>query len=424
MVARCREIISSSGAKMGHQYRCACGQSAAMLAAKFWPSYPTLKKLEKQEKVLTRNGVLEGDRGKKLSSDFGKRRYLSTPKFPVGTFLKLIAKDVPLWKNPSISTRDTAANFEPFKAPQLLIKKVLQAKSLRLQSVLVDSGPNEWGVICKESYITVREMANKPDYIERACLALNNSLIAPYFLTLTTNIGVYITKASVEDLLSVPLPSGPVDLSNIHSIEELDTAAKKYFPLTAADWQLIEDFLEYTLPDALRKTPGIGRNSTRRNSEQNVPEPDLSAYCDAVLRVIKSTYGSAKSISTTIYSESGGEKLPVRMVTIRLNTPSQRAISFETINADGLFDELKKFYNEQLTRKTRATAGGGGLGFQRVAYLVRSDKSGMISLTFIKPDERRYWLRSLAMRDADQIAMLLLKTTIKKIAYHAALPHA
>ena len=209
----------------------------------------------------------------------------------------------------------------------------------------------------------------------------------------------------------MPLPDKPVALDHITNTEELDDVARKSFSLAAADWQLISDFRQHTLPDALRKTPGAGRKITQRTAEDAKLEP---GYCDTVLRVIKGTFGPGKAVSMTIYSESGKEKLPVRMVTVRLNRAAQEPIAIEMIDADGLFGELKKFYDEQLSRKVRLSSTGGGLGFQRVAYLVRSDNKGGVSLTLIKPDERRYWLRSLAMRDADQIASLLFCAAAKK----------
>ncbi len=379
-------------------------------------SYPTLKKLEKQGVLLTRNGVLEGDKGKLLVNELEdpqERRYLSDPKFPFEGFLRLDARKISKWKSPRIDSKGST-DFEAFKAPQLLIKKILQAKTLRLQSALVESGRDKWGVVCKESYVTVRELSAKPDQIQRAWVALNNSYIAPYFLTLTTNIGVYITKASVDDLLSVPLPKEPVDVEDVSSMERLDEIAKASYSLTTAEWQLIDDFREYTLPDSLRKTPGKGRQPTLRKSERTAVEPELFGYCETVLRAVKATFGESRAASMTIYSENGSARLPVRMVTVHLNKVAQKGVSIEKIDSSALFDELKKFYDEQLTLKTRRSMIDGGLGFQRVAYLVRSDQKGGVSLTLIKPDERRYWLRSIAMRDADQVASLLFKAADKK----------
>jgi hypothetical protein len=102
------------------------------------------------------------------------------------------------------------------------------------------------------------------------------------------------------------------------------------------------------------------------------------------------------------------------MVTIHFNKAHKKPMAVEPIQADGLFNEIKNFYEEHLARKPRQSSTAGGLGFQRVSFFVRSDKKGGVSLTLIKPDECRYWIRSLAMRDADQMTSLLLGATASK----------
>jgi hypothetical protein len=68
--------------------------------------------------------------------------------------------------------------------------------------------------------------------------------------------------------------------------------------------------------------------------------------------------------------------------------------------------------------KARAHVGAG-LGFQRVAFLFNTHKEShgrVRSLYIIKPDQRRYWTRSLAMRDADQLSVAILKAAGRKAA--------
>ena len=82
---------------------------------------------------------------------------------------------------------------------------------------------------------------------------------------------------------------------------------------------------------------------------------------------------------------------------------------------DGL-DELRQLYQDALSPKSRALSGDG-LGFQRVAFLFHSHVEGgrrIPSLYIIKPDQRRYWTRSLAMRDADQLAGVILRAASDK----------
>jgi hypothetical protein len=81
------------------------------------------------------------------------------------------------------------------------------------------------------------------------------------------------------------------------------------------------------------------------------------------------------------------------------------------MEADGLLDKLADFHSSQLKQRSRSTSGNG-LGFQRVAYLFHPSREGgksTMHLTIVKPDERRYWTRSTAMHDADQLASAISK---------------
>ena len=86
-------------------------------------------------------------------------------------------------------------------------------------------------------------------------------------------------------------------------------------------------------------------------------------------------------------------------------------MKLEAIEADGLLDKLAEFHADQLKQKPR-DATGSGLGFQRVAWFfhpTRENGKQVMNLTIVKPDERRYWTRSMAMRDADQLAAAILQ---------------
>ena len=77
----------------------------------------------------------------------------------------------------------------------------------------------------------------------------------------------------------------------------------------------------------------------------------------------------------------------------------------------GLLDKLAEFHAAQLKQKSR-DATGSGLGFQRVAYFFHASRENgqrVMNLTIVKPDEHRYWTRSMAMRDADQLASAIVK---------------
>lgn len=375
---------------------------------------PTIAKLEKLGRVITRSGVIPGNKQRILPESFKKRRYLDLTQFPQEVFLEIDASTVPEWGDPRIHNKDST-DFEAFKNPQLLIKQSFSTSVSRFRAALVKSDDPEWGLVCKETYFSMRDLDLNATNISAACVVYN-SKFATYFLALTSSrIGHYITETLIKELVSVPLPLSTPNISTLNSFEAIDDATRKMYGLTAADWTLIEDFLEYTLPDVLRKTPGLARFSTQRKDKNGVVEPELTHYAKTFTRVVKGTFGSAKSVAATVFTDPEGNKLPVRMLTIHLASPEHTGISYEAMEADGLLDKLAEFHTGQLKQRSRSTTGNG-LGFQRVAYLFHPSRENgkfVMNLTIVKPDERRYWTRSTAMHDADQLASAIAKAAAR-----------
>jgi hypothetical protein len=380
---------------------------------------PNLKKLEVEGQVLTRMGVIPGDQQKPLP-DLKNKPYFEEKQFSADVFLTLEANDVPRWKEPLVHSEDST-DFEAFKNPQLLIKQSYLTKLGRFRAALVRSNDPEWGVICKETYLSVRDLSLDGRHIRAACLAYN-SLIATYFLFLTSSrLGHYITEAPTKELVTVPLPSDCPDLSAVTSFAQMDDLARQAFGLTQADWTIIDDLINIVLPDALRQAPGPGRKATIRKapSGDNEPgddEPELSAYCQTFIRVLTSTFGRDKPVAFTIYHEPDAERVPVRMVTLHLNWEGRAPLTIEPIAADGLLDKLSTFHRDVLSKKERS-ANGEGLGFQRVAFFFHAHQEKHVrvqNLTIIKPDEYRYWTRSQAMRDADELAGSIMEAAGRK----------
>lgn len=373
---------------------------------------PTLESLEADGEVQARIGIIPGDKERQLPEYQGVR-YFDATRFPDDVFLELQAADVPKWDDPRVHSKDST-DFDAFKNPQLLIKQSYSVKSGRFRAAMVRPVDDGWGVICKETYFSVRDLAEDSRNIKKACLVYNSKL-ASYFLMMTSSrLGHYITETLAKELVTVPLPIANVDTTGIGSFNELDDAVWKLFSLSKADSAIVDDLLTIVLPDALRKTPGLGRKQTNTlpKSGRPVDEPELRQYVQIFSRVLRGTFGRDKSISGVIYQQKHGSRLPVRMLTLHFDWPGKELVDVEPIEADGLFDLLSIFHRNVLDKKTRSP-NGEGLGFQRVAFFLHSHQSSgkrIKSLTIIKPDERRYWTQSLAMRDADDLSTAILKS--------------
>jgi hypothetical protein len=214
-----------------------------------------------------------------------------------------------------------------------------------------------------------------------------------------------------KELVNVPLADTLHDLSQIESFDEVDEIVGRAFSLTKADAAIIEDFLQLSLPDAIRKRPGPARSTTKRQGGDSNGSLELTEFAETMIRVIKGTFGRDKHVSATIYQESANTALlPVRMLTIHLDSEESSGVCVEPIEAERLFDMLSSFHRDVLSKKVRS-ATASGLGFQRVAFFFHANETKRCrvqNLTIIKPDEYRYWTRSQAMRDADDLAAAIV----------------
>ena len=377
--------------------------------------FPTLSKLKLQGDVQTRMGVIPGDK-KKLLSELKDKPYFEATEFPDDVFLELDAAKVPKWREPLVHSLHGIAGYDEFKKPQLLIKQSYSASSGRFRAAIVMSADPEWGVVCKETYLAVHDCSVDGRYLNSVCIAYNSSVSVYFLFLVSSQLGHYITEVPTNELTTVPIPDQIIDLNAVKSFDDVDEVAKAAFRLNAAESILIEDLLSLSIPDAIRQAPGPARKQTRRLINKVETEPELSAYGQTMLRVLKSTFGRDKDVSFTIYQEDSDQKLPVRMVTLHLDWQDRNPQTIEPMSADGLYDRLADFHKSILTKKVRS-ATGQGLGFQRVAFFVHSHQVNhkrVQNVTIIKPDEYRYWTRSQAMRDADELAASILSAAQRK----------
>ena len=96
--------------------------------------------------------------------------------------------------------------------------------------------------------------------------------------------------------------------------------------------------------------------------------------------------------------------MPVRIIAIHLDWPDQNGIRIEQIDSSVLLDNLL-----ELDKKFLRISGDktGGIFYQRVAKVydtVNVQNKKIPTMYFIKPNQIRYWTRSIAMRDADEVA--------------------
>ena len=196
-------------------------------------------------------------------------------------------------------------------------------------------------------------------------------------------------------------------LAGLKTFEDIDERVRKAFGFKDAEWTLIEDLFRYTLPDFQGDETSPGRQPTERATRYSQPtkaEPQLAAYCRYFVRVLKAGFGQDKPVCATIFQDDAQSPLPVRLVAIHLDWPRDQQIVVEPNDSAALCERLLELDQRWLTGDQ---PNRGGIFYRRVAMVYsefQHQRRSIPTVYIVKPDRIRYWTRSAALRDADEVA--------------------
>lgn len=372
---------------------------------------PNLEKYRAERKIHTGEGIIRGTKPKRYPWIVG-RRIQEDREFPARTFMYLKPHLLPVNHNPMAHRPPRP---EIFKSPQLLIKQSWLVGPGRFQAVLVDAPLGDEGVLCSDSYVSVHAPAERREILEAAWLAQNSKWATYYQLLTSGRFATFIPQPLEDELRGLPLPEPcPGLLDGIKKPEDVDKRIRDLFRFKESEWALIEDLFDFTLPDFKGDARSPGRQPTLRKPQGNkaFAEADLRQYADQFIRVLKAGFGMEKELCATIFQEPLADRLPVRLLAIHLHWPGRKPVEIETMESDALLQRLGKLYAECM----KAPDKGGGFYFERSAriYAPHPTPKGKVPTVFlIKPDQRRQWTRSMAMRDADEVAAEIMRAKWK-----------
>ena len=374
-----------------------------------------LKELEIKEIVRCREGIIRGTKGQERDGLIGKR-ILGAHDFPSNGSLVVNASLLPI-------NQDTRTHrpVDPiaFSLPQMVIRQSFVKNEGRFKAALVDSTERIGGILCSQSYLSLHTSEKDYLHLEAACLTYN-SILAVYYLLLTSGrFAMDRGEPEAEAFRSIPLPQANSSLlEGVTTAEEIDRRVFDAFRFKDAERLLIQDMTQFTLPDyRVGKSDyregqfSPGQQSTSREFHDGITvqnEPEMAMYCETFRRVLQTAYGTDKAIGAVIFSEPDTTaKLPVRMVSIYLNVSNRSAVEIEAMESEALQQRLTSLYKTMLS-----TEENKHNFYQRCArtydsVLTSSAENG-IMINIIKPDQIRYWTRSMALRDADEVVADLL----------------
>jgi type I restriction-modification system DNA methylase subunit len=364
-------------------------------------SHPSLADHEKSGLVVKREGII---RGKIKYNDIEDRRILEADDFPPRTFLRLNLEQLPENKNVYVHRR---TKLDAFITPQLILKASWTKENGRFRAVVVDAPDNQNGAICSQSYVSISGRGLTREQFEAAALMFNSQLTTFLLLLTSRRFAFYRPEPLVEDMMMLPLLAAqPRLLEGLeNNFEEIDNRVRRLFQLEDAEWALVEDLCGFTLPDYQGDGSTFGYRPTSRklNKEVSRARPGMAEYCRYFMDVLRAGFGEDKKICATVFHEANKEHLPIRLVAIHLDSPGQEGVRAESLSNEALCQQL-----QDLADTARANGRNAGANYQRrtlrVYSVVKMDGRKVQTVFLVKPDQRRFWTRSIALRDADAVA--------------------
>lgn len=366
---------------------------------------PTLAKRIAEGVARTREGIISGDRTKPFTELVG-RRLFSANEFPTGSGVYLHAENVPLVNDVVMAHSKDSTNFAAFALPQLLIKQGWQIKAGRFQARLVRSAEPD-GLLCIQSYVTVTA---DTDTLASACLTYNSKL-AVYFLQLTSGrMASYRPETTVGDLLNVPLPPRTGNLDCIRGPDDFDAEVFDAFDLKDAERVLIEDMVDIHVADfrSVFDRPGLRSTSRSTASQFAQPaesEPVLTDYARYFTRVLKAGFGADKGVRAKIFCPPVSETLPFRLVSFELVESDIGEPALLPVEAPTLVAEMQRMAEQYRAR------GAGKTGASLITRVYDGHATAP-TIFIMKPDAVRYWTRSAALNDADEVSADLFQMLV------------
>ena len=360
--------------------------------------------------LLKCEGIKRGDRKKKQNVILG-RKILNRPEFPADTFLSINSMNLPVNDDPETHSR-ASTDFSAFALPQLILKQSWRKSHKRFQAAIVVSDDSE-AILCSESYVTIHVDEENSHLLDVACLSYVSKLAVYYLMLSSGRFASYRPEPNVSDLLRIPIPKNSQGITgNLKTFDDVDCQVYDDFLLRESDKSLIEDLFNYTLPDFQGDSSSPGRQKTHRvitDLFDTQEEPELKKYCEFFMRVLNDGFGKDKEVCATIFQESTNNYLPVRLVAIHLNKAIHNGLKVQPIASQILFERLNQL-NNLFMQEDGSTVGG--IFYQRIARIYASFEwhgEQIPTVYIVKPDKIRYWTRSMALRDADEVAADIMR---------------
>lgn len=278
-----------------------------------------------------------------------EQNFLPTQNLTKST-LKITSKDT---CKCDVKKTHRKTNIKLFQPPHLLIRKIISKNGL-----IYGYSP-DYLTFKSDIFAIHTPEADKEQLIYIAdFIGTNSSLLSFYILATSSRVGILKeTSLYGEDILNLPYPANYNDIA-----------------LSSAEQIVIEDAVKYQI--------GIKSEELYKNYAST---SDVVDYADVFCRLLNS-----------VYKTSDKEFCFTKIIDVE----SYYVIQFDYTNAkiDSYTLENESSLLKHIEKITPLNNNLSSTHFQKIMKIYGTD-----SVVFIKPKQIKYWLKSIALRDADDV---------------------
>ncbi|WXG43015.1 MAG: N-6 DNA methylase [Promethearchaeati archaeon SRVP18_Atabeyarchaeia-1] len=281
-----------------------------------------------------------------------------------------------------------------YKRPHLLIKQSPRKGQGLVSAVMVEDSvfpQSIIGIHCDEQYLS--------DLIA-VCETINSDLPLYYVMLTSGRWLVERDELTKSEIMSIPIPkkilNSGLDMSFLERLakdgefrEAENCRLMNLYGLDKTEKALVADSIRFTLD--------YFRHKVDSDAIKPASETDVKKYLANLCQILNHQFSpSSQSFIGTAYSTKG----PLRMISLKL-VSNGREIVNEELGEEEMDRVLKQLDQELIEERAP------GVYVRR--HLRRYSKD---SVHIIKPNQMRYWTKSSAILDADQVYADIMETDI------------
>jgi hypothetical protein len=379
------------------------------LARKLGDTHPTLSDAIRKQLVTVVPGFKRVPRGAHASKDRVGIPLLESSSLFERSPLVVRNSFFPSNEDPMFERERSLSSF---RLPLLIVRSSWRAsKEGRFKAILVEPTKQSRHLLFSQSYFGIGSSVDRQ--LAALAVVMNSATAVWYFYMTSGRLASYRPSLRKGDLERLPMPRpSDVSVDEVRTMvdQEIDAEASVLYGLGKAERALVEDFVGITLRDFKDARSAPGRQPA--HSPQSSDSRYLEVYCQWFLDVVRAGFGQAKALCATIFHPEGAGTFPVCVIAIHLGWARAQLIQVESIADNELSQRLRKLDDDERSRDPRWE----GVCYRRVSRIYqnallrgREGQQRIPTVFMIKPNQLRYWTRSVAMRDADEVAADIMR---------------